>query len=100
MAPHASLDVRVFVFTFVLSARDRHGLRPRPRVAGDLARDRAVLKDQAGAIVVAAGHVRLRKALVVSQVAISLLMLIGAALFTRSLRNLNARRSRVRREAG
>jgi len=37
---------------------------------------------------VGGGHVRLRKALVISQVSLSLLMLIAAALFTRSLHNL------------
>jgi predicted permease len=86
----ASLDARVFVFTFALSAATGlvFGLAPAWQATSpEIAR---VLKDQAGVIVVGAGHVRLRKALVVSQVAISLLMLIGAALFTRSLRNLTA----------
>jgi predicted permease len=90
MSLTASLDARVFAYTFALSAVTGFvfGLAPawqatEPGIA-------TVLKDQAGAIVLGAGHVRLRKALVVSQVAISLLMLIAAALFTRSLRNLNA----------
>jgi putative ABC transport system permease protein len=45
------------------------------------------LKDQAGAVV--GGHGRLRKTLVVAQVALSLLLLIGAGLFVRSLDNLS-----------
>jgi predicted permease len=46
------------------------------------------LKDQAGPVL--GGAPRLRKALVASQVAISLLMLIGAGLFLRTLHNLLA----------
>ncbi|PYV17782.1 MAG: multidrug ABC transporter substrate-binding protein [Acidobacteria bacterium] len=45
------------------------------------------LKDQAGAVV--GGHGKLRKTLVVAQVALSLLLLIGAGLFLRTLSNLS-----------
>jgi len=48
-----------------------------------------VLKDEAGAVVGGGGHNRLRKTLVVAQVALSLLLLIGAGLFLRSLENLS-----------
>jgi predicted permease len=46
------------------------------------------LKDQAGAVVGGGAHVGLRKALVTAQVTLSLLLLVGAGLFIRSLRNL------------
>jgi len=52
----------------------------RPRLAD-------TLKDQAAAVL-HGGSVSLRKSLVVAQVALSLLLLIGAALFLQSLRNL------------
>jgi predicted permease len=45
------------------------------------------LKNQAGSVV-GTGHARLRKSLVVAQVTLSLLLLIGAGLFIRSLQNL------------
>ncbi len=45
------------------------------------------LKDQAGSVA-GSGHARLRKVLVSAQVTLSLLLLIGAGLFIRSLRNL------------
>jgi predicted permease len=46
------------------------------------------LKDEAGSVVGGTGHSRFRKALVVAQVGLSVLLLAGAALFARSLYNL------------
>ena len=80
-------DKTVLAFTFVVSlfAGVLFGLVPalqstRPQVAD-------TLKDQAGAVV-GGGPAGLRKALVVAQVSLSLLLLIGAGLFLQSLRNL------------
>ena len=81
-------DFRILAFTLLVTVVTGviFGLAPalqstRPDVG-------RTLKDQAGAVV-GGGHGRLRNALVVTQVALSLLLLIGAGLFLRSLKNLS-----------
>ncbi len=83
----ATPDARVLGFTLAVSLLTGilFGLAPaiqstRPQLAG-------TLKDQAGAVVCGAS-VGLRKALVVAQVSLSLLLLIAAGLFIQSLKNL------------
>jgi predicted permease len=80
-------DLRILLFNLAVTVLTGiiFGLVPalqttKPNIAG-------TLKDQAGAIV-GGGHNRLRKGLVVAQVTLSLLLLIGAGLFIRSLSNL------------
>jgi predicted permease len=80
-------DTRVLLFTLAVSVLTGliFGLVPaiqatRPNLAG-------TLKDQAGSVV-GGTSVGLRKGLVVAQVALSLLLLIGAGLFVQSLKNL------------
>ncbi len=82
-------DARVLAFAFALSVLTGvlFGLVPawqtaRPHVVSSL-------KEEGGSVV-SAGHVRLRKGLVVAQVALSLLLLVGAGLFVRSLWNLRS----------
>ena len=87
--PHVitgALNYRVLAFNFALALATGllFGLTPalrstRPSLA-------PTLKDQVGSVV--GGGVRLRKALVVAQVTISVLLLISAGLFIRTLRNL------------
>jgi predicted permease len=79
-------DWRILAFTAGVAALTGilFGLAPavqstRPDVA-------PTLKDESGSVV--SGHARLRKVLVAAQVAISLLLLIGAGLFIRTLDNL------------
>jgi predicted permease len=81
-------DSRILLFTAAVTIITAliFGLVPAVRTTKpDLAR---TLKDQAGAVV-GGGHGRLRNALVVAQVALSLLLLIGAGLFLRTLDNLS-----------
>ncbi len=80
-------DVRVLGFTLLISLATGllFGLMPalqsaRPALA-------PTLKNEAGGVV-GGSSMRLRKALVILQVALSLLLLIGAGLFIRSLHNL------------
>ena len=88
-AVNASPDARVLAFNFALALVTglAFGLVPAWQTSRpDLA---PTLKEQSGGVV-SGGSVRLRKALVVAQVALSLLLLIGAGLFVRSLSNLLA----------
>ena len=81
-------DFRILLFTLVVTILTGivFGLAPALQsTKPDVGR---TLKDQAGAIV-GTGHAGIRKALVVAQVSLSLLLLIGAGLFLRSLKNLS-----------
>src|SRR5712671_6177927 len=80
-------DFRILLFNLAVTILTGvfFGLVPafettKPNIAG-------TLKDQAGAVV-GGGHNGLRKALVIAQVTLSLLLLVGAGLFVRSLANL------------
>src|SRR5215216_4401109 len=80
------LDVRIFVFTAAVSILTGilFGFAPALRATRvDLT---PALKDNARSV--SRGKSRLSKALLVAQVAMSLLLLIGAGLFIRTLRNL------------
>ena len=83
-----SPDLRILLFAFGVTLLSGlfFGLIPALQTTKpDIAR---TLKDETGSVV-GGRHGRLRKALVVAQVALSLLLLIGAGLFLRSLGNLS-----------
>ena len=83
----AAPDLRILAFTCAVTVLTGvlFGLAPAWRsTRPDLA---PTLKDEAGSLL-GGGHARLRKALVVSQLALSLVLLVGAGLFLRSLHNL------------
>ena len=83
-----SPDVRVLVFNFLVSglAALLFGLVPAIQTARHAMAD--TLKAEAGSLSSGGGQVRLRKGLVVAQISLSLMLLIGAGLFARSLFNL------------
>ena len=83
----AAPDARILAFNFAVALATGllFGLVPAVQATRpDVGR---TLKDQANAVA-GAGHARLRKSLVVAQVTLSLLLLIAAGLFIRSLRSL------------
>jgi predicted permease len=86
----ANPDLRVLGFTLALSALSGIVFGLAPALQATSPKLALTLKDQAGHVSAGGAHVRLRKALVVSQVALSLIMLIAAALFSRSLHNLKS----------
>ena len=81
-------DLRVFGFTTLVAflAAVLFGLLPALRATRSAHVD--ALKDNAGSLAGAAGHLLMRKILVGSQVALALLLLAGAVLFARSLNSL------------
>ena len=81
-------DTRIFLFALGLSVLTGLLFGLAPAIQGTRAELAATLKDQATGVVGGFGHLRFRKGLVVLQVALSLVLLIGAGLFARSLYNV------------
>jgi predicted permease len=80
-------DLRVFAFTFLISVVTGVVFGLVPAMQGTRTDLANTLKDQAGSVT-STGALRFRKGLVIAQVTLSLLLLIGAGLFIRSLHNL------------
>jgi len=84
----ASPDLRIFAFAFAASLATGILFGLTPALQATRVDLHSALREE-GAAVAGGGQVRLRKLLVIAQVALSLLLLIGANLFIRSLRNLH-----------
>jgi predicted permease len=84
----ARTDPRILGFTFAVTLLTTALFALAPTWQASRVDLAPTLKEQAGAVV-SGGQARLRKLLVATQVFLSLLLLIGAGLFIRSLRNLS-----------
>ena len=81
-------DGRVLLFTTVVTLATAVLFGMLPAFRGSRIGAAATLKDEAGSVTGGLAHVRLRKVFVGLQVSLSLLLLIGAGLFVRTLDNL------------
>jgi predicted permease len=85
----ARLDQRVLLFSIGLSILSGFLFGLAPALRATRASLQAVLKDQGSSVSSSSTDVRLRKWLMVSQVALTAVLLTGAGLFAQSLINLN-----------
>ena len=83
-------DLRVLAFNFAAAAVAAVLFGLVPAIQATRRATANTLKAEAGNLSSGGGHVRLRKSLVVAQIALSLMLLIGAGLFARSLYNLKS----------
>ena len=81
-------DLRVAGFTALLSLVTAIIFGIAPAAQGPTLDLNRTLREEAGSLAGAAYHARIRKGLVVGQVALSMLLVAGAGLFARSLYNL------------
>jgi predicted permease len=84
----AEPDVRLGLFALVLTFVTAALFGIVPALQTSRVTLASTLKNEAGAVIGGAAPFRFRRALVVAQIALSLLLLVGAGLFTRSLGNL------------
>ena len=84
----ASPDARVVLFAIGAAVLTAMLFALAPALQSTRPALTTTLKDESASVVGGTGHARFRKALVVAQVGLSVLLLAGAALFARSLYNL------------
>jgi predicted permease len=91
----AGVDGRVLVFALVVAAVTAVIFGVAPAVQAGRAQPALALKESSPGV---SGAVRLRRALVVGQIALALVLLVGAGLFLRTLASLRAQAEVVRSE--
>jgi len=84
----SSLDLRTLAFACALAVITGLAFGMAPAIASTRPNLGTMLKDQSANSTATGGHARLRRIFIVAQVALSLLLLVGAGLFARSLFNL------------
>jgi predicted permease len=84
----ATPDLRVGLFTLAVSLVTAIVFGFAPALQTSRPDMNRTLREEAGSVTSGASHARLRKSLVVAQVALSMLLVAGAGLFARSLYNL------------
>lgn len=84
----ASLDLRLLIFTIALSVLTGLLFGLMPAMKATRLNLESTLREQGSSVSGALSQVRFRKALVVSQVVLTTVLLVGAGLFARSLNNL------------
>jgi hypothetical protein len=82
-------DLRVLLFTLAVTIATGLFFGLAPAIQSTKPNVGPTLKDQAGSVV-SGGNAILRKSLVIAQVTLSLLLLIGAGLFVKSLKNIRS----------
>ena len=85
---HSGIDLPVFSFALAVALSTGLLFGLVPALQASRAQPGFTLKDEATSV---AGGLGLRKALVVGQIALALVLLVGAGLFVRTLANLRAR---------
>jgi predicted permease len=84
----ATLNGRILLFHMGLSMLTGLLFGLAPAIQASRADVAPALKDQSNAVSGSGGHVRIRRALVAAQIAVSMLLLVGAGLFARTVYNL------------
>lgn len=87
-AVSAELDLRIVLFAIGIAGATALVFGVAPAVHATKRGRTLTLKEEIGSVAGGGSQARVRKALVVAQIALSILLLVGAALFARSLYNL------------